>query len=397
MSAPRPVVIAAGGTGGHVVPAIGVAQALAGRGVPVVWIGTAEGLEASLVPAAGIELRTVEVRGLRGKGALDRALGPVRLARAVRRSAALLAELRPRAVLGMGGYVSGPVGIAARLARVPLVLHEQNAVAGLTNRTLARVATRTFAAFPGAFGARVDARTVGNPVTDAVAALAQRADAHDDAAHGADRPLALLVVGGSRGAAALNEALPGACAALARAGVALAVRHQAGAGRGAAVREAYARALADTGGTVEAAADDFIDDMPGAYDGSDLVVARSGAMTVTELAAVGRAAILVPYPHAVDDHQSANARWLVEAGGALLMPQPLDPVRLADEIARLAADRGALRAMGRAARARFVPEAAERVADALLELSGGAAGPSADASGALADAARVRPVAGEGR
>ena len=375
----RPVLIAAGGTGGHVVPALAVAEVLVARGVPVAWAGTAAGLESRLVPAAGIELRTIDVAGLRGKGALARLAGPARLLRAVGQARALVAELRPRAVLGMGGFASGPVGIAARLAGVPLVLHEQNAVAGLTNRVLARVATRVFVAFPGALGPRAIA--VGNPVRDDLAALAQLAGADEgvppsDAC--SDAPLSVLVVGGSRGAEALNLALPGACAALARAGTRLVVRHQAGAGRGEAVRARYAAALGGEGGDagrgVAVEATDFIDDMRAAYAGSDLVVCRSGAMTVTELAAVGRGAILVPYPHAVDDHQSVNARWLADAGAAVLLPQPLaDAAGLAAEIARLDADRPALRAMAAAARARFVPGAAERVADALLEVSGGAA------------------------
>ncbi len=378
----RPVLIAAGGTGGHVVPALAVAEVLAARGVPVVWAGTAAGLEARMVPAAGIELRTLDVAGLRGKGALTRLAGPLRVARAVLQARGLLTELRPRAVLGMGGFVSGPVGLAARLTGVPLVVHEQNAVAGLTNRTLARLAARTFTAFPDTFPASVGARTVGNPVRRDVAELA--AVSRTECAQAG--PLRVLVVGGSRGAQALNEAMPGACAALAATGIGIVVRHQAGAGRGDATRALYADALA-AGASVRAETSDFIDDMRAAYEACDLVVCRSGAMTVTELAAAGRPAILVPYPHAVDDHQSANARWLEGVGAAVLLPQgAADAARLAAEIGRLAADRGALASMATAARARFVPGAAEHVADALLELStpsapGVLAAPAAPAAG----------------
>lgn len=402
----RPVLIAAGGTGGHVVPALAVAEVLAARRVPVAWAGTSAGLESRLVPAAGIELHLVDVAGLRGKGLRVRLAGPLRLLRAVVQARALLRRLRPRAVLGMGGFASGPVGLAARLAGVPLVVHEQNAVAGLTNRALARLAARTFTAFPGAFPARVGAANVGNPVRADIRALAVARDGAPgaarvvprDAGSSPDAPLRVLVIGGSRGAEALNEALPGACAALARSGVRSTVRHQAGAGRGEAARARYAAALAgvdlapdtpDTPGTrsappVAVEVTDFIDDMAAAYAHADLVVCRSGAMTVTELAAAGRPAILVPYPHAVDDHQSANARWLSDAGAAVLLPQPeADAARLAAEIGRLAADRGALSLMAAAARARFVPDAAERVADALLELSG-TPGPDATARPALA-------------
>jgi len=375
----RPVLIAAGGTGGHIVPALAVAQSLGERGVPVVWAGTEQGLESRLVPAAGIELRRIQVSALRGQGRLGTALGPLRLARSLAQCIALVRELRPRAVLGMGGFVSGPVALAALALRVPVVLHEQNALPGMTNRRLARFATRVFAAFPGAFGPGVRAEVVGNPVS------ASMTVAPAPSAQGGSM-LRLLVVGGSRGAERLNELLPEALAL--RGGAAgVSVRHQAGQGRGAATRQRYAasqakpRAAAASPDAVDV--QDFIDDMPAAYRDADLVICRSGAMTVTELAARGRASLLVPYPHAVDDHQRANARWLAEAGAAQLLPQSeLSAAVLAEWIDKLEADRGLLVTMSAAAAERFRPGAAERVAEGLLAVSGGAS------SDALVDAQR---------
>jgi len=371
-----PVVIAAGGTGGHVVPALAVADVLAARHVPVVWLGTRAGLEARLVPAAGIEIRWIDVAGLRGKGLVGTLTGPSRLVRACLQSVAALRALRPRAVLGMGGFVSGPVALAALACRCPLVLHEQNAIPGMTNRLLARFATRVFSAWPGVFAASVDARTVGNPVRHDIAALARTArDARPREGDGpgtapvsgsnderggattASAPLRVLVVGGSRGARALNETVPGA---IARLGERVTVRHQSGLDEADAVRARYA----DVAATVSV--EPFVDDMARAYAEADLVVCRSGAMTVTELAALGVPSILVPFPHAVDDHQSANARRLSDEGAAVLMPQAtLTSGRLADEIRRLDTARDALRAMGVAARGTFLAGAAETVADAL--------------------------------
>lgn len=353
-----PVLIAAGGTGGHVVPALAVAAVLLARGIPVDWAGTVRGLESRLVPAAGIRLHPIDVRGLRGQGLLGTVTGPLRLVRACVQCVALLRRLKPRAILGMGGFVSGPVALAALALRVPLVLHEQNAVPGMTNRRLAARARHVFCAFPGAFADRAGARVVGNPVSaDMTTAPLPSADPQ--------ATLSLLVIGGSRGAQRLNELMPAALAHRQRQGTAptLRVRHQAGAGRGAATRALYSDA--QTGDAVSV--DDFIDDMSAAYRQADLVVCRSGAMTVTELAARGRAALLVPYPHAVDDHQSANARWLVDAGAARLLPEhSLTAASLADEIDRLVDDRDALVRMSSAAAASFVPGAAQAVAEALI-------------------------------
>lgn len=352
----RPVLIAAGGTGGHVIPALAVAEALRSRRVPVLWAGTAQGLESRLVPQSGIAMTLIDIRGLRGQNLFDTLLGPLRIVHAVFQSLRLLRRERVCAVLGMGGFVSGPVAIAALLLRVPLVLHEQNAVAGMTNSWLARSAARVFSAFPGVFPGARRAEVVGNPVPQAIVV--------DEPARCESQmgPLRVLVIGGSRGAEFLNQIVPQAVAHCQPGTVS--VRHQAGAGRADATRARY-----DAKSDVEVT--DFVDDMASAYRTADLVISRAGAMTVTELAASATPAVLVPFPHAVDDHQTANARWLVDAGAAILLPQAeLVAERLAGVINELASDRDALTTMASAARQRFVPGAAERVANALVEVSG---------------------------
>jgi len=260
-------------------------------------------------------------------------------------------------VLGMGGFVSGPGGVAAWLCRRPLVIHEQNAIPGFTNRLLARIASRVCEAFPGTFAATRGAQTCGNPVRQDIATLApprQRIAAR--------RTPSVLVFGGSRGARALNEAVP---AALAASGVAgLRVLHQCGDADVAATRARYATFA----GVAEVEVTPYIEDMAGAYASADLVIARAGALTVAELAAAGVASILVPYPHAVDDHQTANARYLVEAGAAVLLPESeLDIARLGAEVAHLLADRARLLDMADRARALARPDAVTLVARTCLE------------------------------
>lgn len=353
----RAVLIMAGGTGGHVYPALAVADRLRGRGLAVDWLGTSAGLEARVVPAQGIPLHRVSVTGLRGKGAGAWVAAPWRLTRAVAQAWGVLRAVRPEVVLGMGGFVSGPGGLAAWLAGRPLVVHEQNAVPGLTNRLLTRLARVVLEAFPGSFPARVGARHTGNPVR---AALEQVAEPERRLA-GRAGPLRLLVLGGSQGARVLNETVPAALAALPHPG-AVEVWHQAGPSQIEAAREAYRRA--GVTGRVEG----YIDDMAEAYGWADLAVCRAGAMTLAELCAVGVGAILVPFPHAVDDHQTRNARYLADAGAALLVPQAdLQPARLAGLLAELAGSRGRLLSMARAARALAVADAAERVASYCLE------------------------------
>jgi UDP-N-acetylglucosamine--N-acetylmuramyl-(pentapeptide) pyrophosphoryl-undecaprenol N-acetylglucosamine transferase len=302
------ITIMAGGTGGHVFPALAVAQELRARGWEVFWLGTPDSFEARVVPGHGFELDTIAAFRLRGQGVVDRLLAPLRLLRAMAQARGVLRRRRPQVVLGMGGFVTGPGGLVSRLIGVPLVIHEQNAIPGLTNRWLAKIATRVLAAFPGSFATGVDSIATGNPVRADIAALPAPRPIADD------RPRHVLVLGGSLGAQALNEAVP-----LALAGLApdrpLQVRHQAGHGKVDATRRAYAAHGIDVEIT------EFIADMAGAYAWADLVVCRSGALTVSELMAAGRASLLVPFPFAVDDHQTANARFLTDAGAALLIQQ----------------------------------------------------------------------------
>jgi UDP-N-acetylglucosamine--N-acetylmuramyl-(pentapeptide) pyrophosphoryl-undecaprenol N-acetylglucosamine transferase len=352
------IVIMAGGTGGHVFPALAIAERLRERGLAVSWLGTRRGLEAELVPRAGIDIDWISVAGLRGNGLLGWLLAPFRLTVALWQALAALRRRRPAAVLGLGGFVAGPGGIAARLLALPLVIHEQNAVAGLTNSLLARLADRVLEAFPGTFPAARGARTTGNPVRTEIAMLPPPAERFA----GREGPLRLLVLGGSLGAAALNAVVPSAASRLPGR---LTIRHQCGRRQLDVARAAYAAA------GVVADLHPFIDDMAGAYAWADLVVCRAGALTVAELAAAGVGSLLVPYPHAVDDHQTANAGHLVALGAARLLPQAeLDARRLADELQVLAADRAGLVAMAEAARGFARPDATEAVVAECLHAAG---------------------------
>jgi UDP-N-acetylglucosamine--N-acetylmuramyl-(pentapeptide) pyrophosphoryl-undecaprenol N-acetylglucosamine transferase len=349
----------AGGTGGHVFPALAVAEVLRGRGAEVFWIGTRRGMEARLVPAHGFPIEWIEIEGLRGKGLGRIITAPWRLLVALRQAAAVLRRRRPAVVLGMGGFASGPGGAMARALGLPLMIHEQNRVPGLTNQWLSRIARRVFEAFPGSFPANRGAQASGNPVRAAIAALPAPAERMA----GREGPRRLLVLGGSLGAKVLNETVAPAVAALAP-GERPVVRHQAGELTLETARAAYASA------GVEAEVTPFIEDMASAYAWADLVVCRAGALTVSELAAAGVGAVLVPYPHAVDDHQTGNARFLSEAGAARLMPQDeLTPTSLAQVLSELLGDRAKLLEMAEAARSRAQTDAAERIADACLELA----------------------------
>ncbi len=355
----RAVVIAAGGTGGHVVPALAVAAVLKSKNIPVVWFGTRAGLEASMVPAQGIEMCWIDVAGMRGKSLMQRVLGPLGVVRALVQSIRQLHALKPRAVLGMGGFVSGPVGLAALLLRRPLVLHEQNAVAGMTNQWLSGMATRVFSAWPNVFKASRGAMVVGNPVLAEMEALANSPRTVNTDPM---QPLRVLVVGGSRGASALNEVVP-QCAALMT--PSMIIHHQTGAADVENVKAAYASCP-----QTQVRVSEFIDDMTAAYREADVVICRSGAMTVTELSALGLPSILVPYPFAVDDHQTLNARQLSDSGAAVLMPQSgLTAESLAQALATLSTDRQKLALMSVAARGCFLPAAAATVAHVLVEVS----------------------------
>ncbi|MBB3231584.1 undecaprenyldiphospho-muramoylpentapeptide beta-N-acetylglucosaminyltransferase [Halomonas stenophila] len=351
----RRALIMAGGTGGHVIPALSLARSLTAAGVEVAWLGSPRGIENRLVPAAGIPLHHVAVSGLRGNGLVGWLLAPWRLARAVGQAARVIRDVDPQLVVGLGGFASGPGGLAAWLKRRPLVIHEQNAVAGLTNRALARLACRVYAAFPQAFPGR--AEVVGNPVRSEIAVLGE---SPRPAATMRERPLRLLVVGGSLGALALNQRLPEALARLPAASRPE-VHHQAGRDKDAATREAYEQQ------GVEADVTAFIDDMAAAYDWADLVVCRAGALTVAELAAAAKPALFVPFPHAVDDHQTANAAALVEEGAAALMPQnEMSAAALADRLATLL-DPEALATMAAQARRCAHLDAVERLVAGCME------------------------------
>lgn len=331
--------IMAGGTGGHVFPAVAVAQRLVGDGWQVHWLGSQGGMEVELVTRNGFPISTLPVSGLRGGGALRLVAAPFKLLRSLVGALRVIRRERPQVVIGFGGFASGPGGVAARLAGIPLVVHEQNAIAGLTNRLLARIASRVLVAFPEATRQLPGATVVGNPVRDAIRAVPPPADRYASR----DGALRVLVVGGSLGAQALNTHVPAAMALVAR-DMAVSVRHQTGRTSVEDTRGAYARV------GVAAEVLPFIDDMAGAYAWADLVICRSGALTVSELAAAGVPAIFVPFPHAVDDHQTHNAGYLVSAGAARLLPQPqLTGERLADEVRAIAA-RECLQAMAEAAR-----------------------------------------------
>lgn len=348
--------IMAGGTGGHVFPGLAVAAELRARGWSVVWLGTEGGMERTLVPEQGYEMELIRFSGVRGKGVLPWLLLPLRLLIAFWQGAAAIFRRRPDVTLGMGGYPAFPGGMMAALLGRPLAIHEQNSVPGLANKVLAQVADQVLIAFPGALTGK-NVTLTGNPVREAIAALPPPGQRFA----GRAGPLQLLVVGGSLGAMALNIAVPRALALIPPA-ERLRVTHQSGAKHIEQLRAAYREA------GVEAEAVAFIEDMAAALAGCDLVICRSGALTVAELAAAGAASILVPFPHAVDDHQTVNARYLADAGAAILLPQDeLKPERLAELIRSL--DRGRLLAMAEAARRLAKPRATREVADICMGLA----------------------------
>ena len=362
MAASKPLVLMmAGGTGGHVYPALAVATELLSRGYRVEWVGTARGLEHRVVPAAGIALHYLPVRGVRGKNVLHKLLALLSLVLSSMQALWLVFRRAPGCVVGMGGYVAGPAGVAAWLLRKPLLIHEQNAVAGTTNRMLAPLATRILAGFPGAFGEEIASILVGNPVRRELLEM-RAARAYD---YTGQRPLRLLVVGGSLGARPINEVLPGAIHRLVRGpDQVLEVWHQTGEGHDSDVRRRYGDTL-DQGVKVAP----FIENMAGAYALADLVLCRCGALTIAELAIMGRPSIVVPLPHAIDDHQTANARALTDCGAATLLRQS-DMTE--DSVVGLLRDflnnPQRLSTMAAAAFAAATPDAAERVSDYCEEL-----------------------------
>lgn len=354
-AANKPVLIMAGGTGGHIFPGIAVAQELRARGIPVMWLGAHAGMETRVVPQHELPIETIAIRGVRGKGVLAKLAMPFRLSRAILSARHILKRHAPRSVLSMGGYAAAPGGIAARMAKIPLIVHEQNRIAGVTNRMLARYARRVLTGFSGVFP---NEEWVGNPVRASIASLPGPVRRYAD--HFG--PLRLLVLGGSQGAQSLNSALP---EVLRRRGkkLAVVVRHQCGEAHYDKARAAYQNA------GIEADVVPFEKDMAGAYAWADLVICRAGALTLAELAAAGAPAILVPYPAAVDDHQTRNAEAMVAAGGASLVAEGEDFVRrLGAEFERIG-ERAKLVPMGVAARSQAKPDAAKRIADVCLEVA----------------------------
>ena len=350
--------IMAGGTGGHVFPALALARELHARSWRVVWLGTRLGLESRLVPAEHIEIEWLSVGGLRGKGWLIWLSAPLRLTRALLQALAVIRRRRPSLVVGLGGFVAGPGGLAAWLLRRPLLIHEQNAVAGFTNRCLAHFARCVLTAFPDSFRHDVGARVIGNPVRSEIAMLPAPSQRFATRGPG----VRLLVLGGSQGAARLNAIVPYALSRL-NTTLKFEVRHQSGTRWFEVAQRNYEQA------GVTARLQPFIDDMAEAYGWADLVICRAGALTISELAAAGVGSILVPFPAATDDHQTRNAAFLVGEGAAIMIAErELTAEGLAGQLVALCSSRGRLIAMAERARALAKPRAAQDLADACVEL-----------------------------
>ncbi len=356
----RPILVTAGGTGGHVYPGLAVARALIEQDIPVVWMGTRKGIEARVIPAAGIEMAWLDVTGLRGKGIATVLLAPFKLVKALFQSVQIMRHHRPVAVLGMGGFVAGPGGLVASFMGIPVVIHEQNAVAGLTNKLLSKVSKKILEGFPNTFSKQDKVLAIGNPVRKEISEITPPAER----LAGRDGAMRLLIIGGSLGAQALNEVVPQALAELSSSARPV-VRHQAGSGKDEITKKAYQ----DAG--VDAEVTPFIEDMAEAYEWADLVICRSGALTVAEVAAAGVASLLVPYPYAVDDHQTANGHYLAENDAAILMQQTAFNKQTASIVLQdLLADREKLLSMSLSARALAKPTATNEVAAICAELAG---------------------------
>ncbi len=352
----KPVMILAGGTGGHIFPGLALAEVLRARGVPVTWLGAENQMETRLVPQRGIAIDTLAVAGLRGKGKLALLGAPLRVAKAVQAAGKVLKQREPRALVSFGGYAAGPGGIAARLHGKPLIVHEANRAPGMTNRVLAKFARRVLVGFPGTFA---NEELVGNPVRAEIAAIAPP----EQRFAGRTGTVKLLVLGGSQGARALNEAVPQALSQL-HGIVAFEIRHQCGEKLRAEADAAYAKA------GVSASVESFIADMAQAYAWADIVVCRSGASTLAELCAAGVGSVLVPFAAATDDHQTKNALYLVENGAAKLLKQDAQlSAGLLASLRELACDAEKRLAMAKAARALAKTDAAARIADIVLEES----------------------------
>lgn len=351
------ILIMAGGTGGHVFPGLAVAEELRAEGHQVSWLGTAHGIEAKLVPAADIELHIIDIAGVRGKGVKGLIEAPFKIIHAVIQSISVLRKLNADCVLGMGGFAGGPGGIAAKLLGIPLLIHEQNAVAGTTNKILAPIAKRVLQAFPAAFVGNKKAITVGNPVRSTIQPNHKKTE--DESI------LNVLVLGGSLGAKAVNEMLPQLMLVM---DGKINLMHQAGSRHIDDVKGLYVRAGIKESKAIQVMA--FIDDMAAAYAWADIVICRSGAMTVSEVAVAGLPAIFIPFPFAIDDHQTANAKWLVDEGAAFLMPQNTMTVTgVKDILMSLIEAPKLLKTMQEKAEFVAIDNAAETVAKNCLELA----------------------------
>lgn len=354
------ILIMAGGTGGHVFPALSVAGVMEKRGADVFWMGTAAGIEARLVPEAGYPLTTISVQGLRGNGLLGWVLAPFRLIKATIEAIKAIRLIQPDVVLGLGGFASGPGGVAAWILRKPLVIHEQNAIPGLTNRLLSRIAKQSLEGFQNSFDSAALAQWVGNPVRDSIATLPKPPQRIAK-----KQGIRLLVLGGSLGARTLNTIVPRALALLNKQDRPQII-HQCGQAHIKSCQSAYDDA------EIKAQVVPFIKDMAAAYGWADLVVCRAGALTIAEITAVGVGSILVPYPHAVDDHQSYNAAALVKSGAAVLINEcELSPEVLSQQLQRLTSDRKQLLVMAITARGQAKTEAAQTISDICQEVCHG--------------------------
>ncbi|MEE9302218.1 MAG: undecaprenyldiphospho-muramoylpentapeptide beta-N-acetylglucosaminyltransferase [Thiotrichaceae bacterium] len=356
-----PILITAGGTGGHVYPGLAVARALQEQDIPVIWMGTKKGLESRVIPAAGIEMAWLDVSGIRGKGLKAVLLAPFRLTKALIQSVKIMKKHKPAAVLGMGGFVAGPGGLVASMMGIPVIIHEQNARAGTTNKLLSRVVLEILEGFPGTFPEKVDALPVGNPVRPEIAALPVPAER---LAGRENKPFRLLIVGGSLGAKALNELVPRALCNLPKE-LSIEVVHQAGEATLDLAKKTYEAAA------VPAHIVAFIEDMAGAYEWADLIICRAGALTIAEVSAAGLAAILVPYPFAIDDHQTENAKYLAEKGAAILAQQDeLTQDALTQVLEALMTDRDRLLEMSNKAREAAMTDATQKTAIICADIAG---------------------------
>ncbi len=351
----------AAGTGGHVFPALSIAQRLLNKGAEVHWLATQTGMENELLKNTSFALHRISVSGLRGSGLKRKVLAPFMLLRALIQSYRVVRTVRPDCVLGMGGFVCGPAGLAANIMRVPVLLHEQNAVAGLTNKLLHKLSHKTFAAFPGSFPEHDKLEVTGNPVRAEIEALHNSQPELRDVG----APLRILILGGSQGAMAINKVVPEVLATWD--GEKPHIWHQTGEKNLLATQSAY-QSLVPLLASESCRVDAFINDMPGAYAWADVVICRSGASTVSELAVAGLPAILVPYPYHKDQQQLHNANWLVKSDAARLIEQcELTASTLGSILHDLAADPAALLAMRKSARALAKLNVAERIADYCLE------------------------------